>query len=120
MSVKTNNKTVSVQVRIKEDLKKRAEEVLEKLDLNMSDAFRLFLSDVARNKRIPISLSLVGNVYNDNQQLAEALDYFSKNGSKFGDEFLSKRGLKREDLSEDNLYDLIKKTTSKASKVEKK
>jgi addiction module RelB/DinJ family antitoxin len=119
MPTKINNKTVNVQVRIKQDLKNRAEEVLDKLDLNMSDAFRLFLSDIARNKRVPVSLSLVDDVYNKNE-FSDAVDYLTKNAPKYGEEFLSKKGLSRNDLSEDDLYELIKKTTSSVNKIEKK
>ena len=76
MAVKTANESVNVQFRVKAGLKKRAEAVLRELDLSMSDAFRLFLNDIARNQRVPVSLSL--HKETNTNQAKEALKYLKE------------------------------------------
>lgn len=47
------NKCVEVKVRLDKELKEQVTKELNSLGLSMSDAIRLYLSYVARKKRIP-------------------------------------------------------------------
>ncbi|OBU10799.1 type II toxin-antitoxin system RelB/DinJ family antitoxin [Morganella psychrotolerans] len=45
----------TIQIRIDDELKKEAYQVLEKMNVSPSDALRLFLRYVAENKKLPFS-----------------------------------------------------------------
>jgi DNA-damage-inducible protein J len=49
--------TKNIQLRLDEDLKKKAERVLEDLGLDMPTALRLFLKKLVRTKSIPFRIS---------------------------------------------------------------
>lgn len=51
-----SSKTTTIQVRIDEDLKKQATKVLSQMHMTMSGAIKLFLGQVANNKRIPMDV----------------------------------------------------------------
>ena len=50
--------TAQINFRIDEDVKKKAESVLDDLGLSMSAAITVFLKKVGRERRIPFELSL--------------------------------------------------------------
>lgn len=56
-----------IHVRVDPSEKIAAEQVLEDLGLNMATAVRLFMKQIAREKRVPLSLSLEppANTYAD-------------------------------------------------------
>ena len=49
-------KTISLQVRVPEKLRKDADEVLEKVGLDMSTAVRVYLKKIITTRGIPFSL----------------------------------------------------------------
>lgn len=51
-------KVETVRVRIEEDLKDQASEVLKELGLDMSKAIRLFLTKVVEDSGLPFDLTL--------------------------------------------------------------
>jgi len=53
-----NNKTETIHVRVKPEIKKESEEILEELGLNMSYAVSMFLKQVIDKKRIPFEIAL--------------------------------------------------------------
>ena len=56
-----------IHVRVDSSEKQAAEQVLEALGLNMATTIRLLLKQIAREKRVPLSLSLMpsANTYAD-------------------------------------------------------
>ena len=68
----TNESFIHVRVAAAE--KQAAEQVLTELGLNMATAIRLFLKQIAREKSVPLSLSLVpaANSYQDALSAREA------------------------------------------------
>ena len=104
MVKKTNS--VSVQIRIKNDLLEEAREIFDQLDLTVSEAFRLFLNDVVRRRGINVDLSL-GSKTNQNDAL-QALDRLELSGKNLGDQWLTERGLNPNEVSEEEFYNLLK------------
>lgn len=51
------NKTAVVNVRVEENVKKNAEEILDSLGMTMSCAINILLKDIVRKKGFPINLS---------------------------------------------------------------
>jgi addiction module RelB/DinJ family antitoxin len=48
------SKTTTIQIRINEDLKKKVIKVLGQMDITMSQAIKMFLGQIANQKRIPL------------------------------------------------------------------
>ena len=57
-----NMKTASVNVRIQEDIKKQAEEILDQLGLPRAVAIDMFYRQIILNNGIPFSLTIPNNV----------------------------------------------------------
>lgn len=55
-------KTANVNLRIKSDIKKRAEEILEKLGIPRSVAVDMFYRQIIAHKGIPFSVTLNDNI----------------------------------------------------------
>jgi addiction module RelB/DinJ family antitoxin len=104
MIKKTNS--VSIQIRIKNDLLEEAREIFDQLDLTVSEAFRLFLNDVVRRRGINVDLSLQSNTNQKN--VLAALDRLELSGKKLGDKWLSEQGLNSEEVDEEKFYNLLK------------
>ena len=51
-------KTVNMCVRIDPELKAQAEEVLDQLGMNMNGTINMFLTQIVREKKVPLNLSL--------------------------------------------------------------
>lgn len=51
-------KSVNMCVRIDPELKAQAEDVLEQLGMNMNGTINMFLTQIVREKRVPLNLSL--------------------------------------------------------------
>ncbi|NIA29148.1 MAG: type II toxin-antitoxin system RelB/DinJ family antitoxin [Actinobacteria bacterium] len=47
------SKTANIQIRIDSDVKNKAQEILKKLNISMSEAISIFLTQVTLNKGIP-------------------------------------------------------------------
>ena len=50
-----------IQIRIDHEDKKAAQEVLDKLGLNLSNAIKLFLKQAVQEQKIPFEISASGN-----------------------------------------------------------
>lgn len=48
------SKTTTIQIRVNEDLKKKVVKVLGQMDITMSQAIKMFLGQIANQKRIPL------------------------------------------------------------------
>jgi DNA-damage-inducible protein J len=48
------NKTTTIQIRVDEDLKRQATKVLGRMQITMSQAIKMFLGQIANQKRIPL------------------------------------------------------------------
>ena len=48
------NKTTTIQIRVDEDLKRQALKVLGQMHITMSEAIKMFLGQIANQKRIPL------------------------------------------------------------------
>lgn len=51
-------KTVNMCVRVDPELKAQAEIILEQLGMNMNGTINMFLTQIVREKRVPLNLSL--------------------------------------------------------------
>ena len=51
-------KTATIQARINPDLKKRAQKILNKLNLSMSEAISLYLTQVTLHRGIPFDIKI--------------------------------------------------------------
>jgi len=51
-------KSVNMCVRIDPELKAQAEEILDQLGMNMNGTINMFLTQIVREKRVPLNLSL--------------------------------------------------------------
>lgn len=49
-----NSKTTTIQIRVDEDLKRQATKVLGQMHITMSQAIKMFLGQIANQKRIPL------------------------------------------------------------------
>jgi DNA-damage-inducible protein J len=49
-----SNKTTTIQIRVDEDLKRQASKVLGRMQITMSQAIKMFLGQIANQKRIPL------------------------------------------------------------------
>lgn len=52
------NETNIISIRVDADIKRKSEQVMSELGLNMSTAVNMFLRQIARDHAIPITLSL--------------------------------------------------------------
>ena len=52
------SKTVSINARVNGEAKRQAEDVLAQLGVSMSTAIDMFIRQIAREQRLPVSLSL--------------------------------------------------------------
>ena len=51
-------KSINMCVRVDPELKAQAEEILEQLGMTMNGTINMFLTQIVREKRVPLSLSL--------------------------------------------------------------
>ena len=51
-------KTINMCVRVDPELKEQAEIILEQLGMNMNGTINMFLTQIVREKRVPLNLSL--------------------------------------------------------------
>jgi len=51
-------KTINMCVRVDPELKAQAEIILEQLGMNMNGTINMFLTQIVREKRVPLNLSL--------------------------------------------------------------
>ncbi len=65
--------TIPTQIRIEENTKKQAVELLEGLGLNLSDAVNMFLRQVILRKGIPFDVSYPEDVWEFKPEVAEAM-----------------------------------------------
>ena len=65
--------TIPTQIRIEENTKKQAVELLEGLGLNLSDAVNMFLRQVIVRKGIPFDVSYPEDVWEFKPEVAEAM-----------------------------------------------
>lgn len=65
--------TIPTQIRIEENTKKQAVELLEGLGLNLSDAVNMFLRQVILRKGIPFDVAYPEDTWEFKSEVAEAL-----------------------------------------------
>ncbi len=65
------SRTSTVQARIDPEIKAKAREIFQKLNISMSEAISLFLTQVARHKGIPFELESTRDLTSDEIQLNE-------------------------------------------------
>lgn len=65
--------TIPTQIRIEENTKKQAVELLEGLGLNLSDAVNMFLRQVILRKGIPFDVAYPEDVWEFKPEVAEAM-----------------------------------------------
>lgn len=80
-------KTVNMCVRVDPELKAQAEIILEQLGMNMNGTINMFLTQIVREKRVPLNLSL----NNDKEVLPDI--YISKQERENGIEGIDARTL---------------------------
>jgi DNA-damage-inducible protein J len=51
-------KSVNMCVRVDPELKEQAEDILDQLGMNMNGTINMFLTQIVREKRVPLNLSL--------------------------------------------------------------
>lgn len=51
-------KSSLIQIRVNPKVKKEADSILDELGLTMSQAFHMFIKEINRTRRVPLSLSL--------------------------------------------------------------
>lgn len=95
----------NVQVRIDTSVKKEAELVLEQLNLSLTEAIRLFLGDVSRNKRVPVSLQM--HDLDSKEDSLRLIRDICKIGQKYGYKWLKSKGLDKSNLTDEELYELV-------------
>lgn len=66
--------TVPTQIRIDENTKKQAVELLEGLGLNLSDAINMFLRQVILRKGIPFDVAYPENTWEFKPEVIEAME----------------------------------------------
>lgn len=66
--------TTPTQIRIEENTKKQAVELLEGLGLTLSDAVNMFLKQVVLRKGIPFDVAYPEEVWEFKQEVAEAME----------------------------------------------
>lgn len=66
--------TTPTQIRIEENTKKQAVELLEGLGLNLSDAVNMFLRQVILRKGIPFDVTYPEDVWEFRPEVAEAME----------------------------------------------
>ena len=66
--------TVPTQIRIEENTKKQAVELLEGLGLNLSDAVNMFLRQVVLRKGIPFEVAYPEDMWEFKTEVAEAME----------------------------------------------
>lgn len=52
------SKSINMCVRVDPELKEQAEAILDQLGMNMNGTINMFLNQIVREKRVPLSLSL--------------------------------------------------------------
>ena len=83
-------KTVNMCVRVDPELKAQAEIILEQLGMNMNGTINMFLTQIVREKKVPLNLSL----NNDKEDLPDI--YISKQERESGIEGIDARRLLEE------------------------
>ncbi len=65
------SKTINVNIRIDEELKKQAEQLFSELGMNMTTAFNVFVRQSIRNRGIPFEITARNDDFNSdyNQQV---------------------------------------------------
>ena len=74
--------TVPTQIRLEENTKKQAVELLEGLGLNLSDAVNMFLKQVILRKGIPVDVSYPEDMWEFKPEVTKAMEeakYISRN-----------------------------------------
>lgn len=66
--------TIPTQIRIEENTKKQAVELLEGLGLNLSDAVNMFLRQVILRKGIPFDVTYPEDVWEFRPEVTEAME----------------------------------------------
>jgi len=56
------SKTATIQARINPDLKKKAQKILSKLNLSMSEAISLYLTQVTLHRGIPFDIRIPNDI----------------------------------------------------------
>lgn len=62
-------KTINMCVRVDPELKAQAEVILEQLGMNMNGTINMFLTQIVRERRVPLNLSLNG----ENNELPDVI-----------------------------------------------
>lgn len=52
------SKSINMCIRVDPELKEQAEAILDQLGMNMNGTINMFLNQIVREKRVPLSLSL--------------------------------------------------------------
>jgi len=65
-------RTATIQARIDPKVKKNAQEILNKLNISMSEAISLYLTQVALNKGIPFQIKIPTDLTADTLSKSEA------------------------------------------------
>lgn len=65
------NKSTTIQIRTNPRVKKHAQKILDKLDLSMSDAINLFLTQVSLQKGLPFEIKVPNKLTEDTLLKAE-------------------------------------------------
>ena len=104
-------KTVNMCVRVDPELKAQAEVILEQLGMNMNGTINMFLTQIVREKRVPLNLSL----NNDRDVLPDIL--ISKQERNSGIEGVDARKLLEEMKKEKDIIE--SKNTSRLNMVKK-
>ena len=66
------NKTATIQARIDPGLKQKAQKILNKLNITMSEAISLFLTQVSLNKGIPFEIKIPNKLTEETLLKSEA------------------------------------------------
>lgn len=61
----TLDRTVSISVKVNPEAKAGAEQVLNNLGISMSTAIDMFLRQIKRTRKVPLSLSIEDEIWND-------------------------------------------------------
>ena len=64
-------KTATIQARIDPDTKSKAQDILSKLNISMSEAISLFLTQVALNRGIPFDIKIPNDLTADTLKKSE-------------------------------------------------
>jgi len=65
------NKTATIQARIDPDVKNKAQRILNKLNISMSEAVSIFLTQVSLTKGIPFEIKIPNNLTKETLRKSE-------------------------------------------------